>query len=175
MWSIVTREEVHDLVSAEWRGHTGHDQDPNHRCRGQNATHCGPGDPVSLGDGTTTTAGNLTRAQRGGCWPWPVAKNRPRCSTWTRVAAGTCPMAILRSARQRSGNMAHAGLANLIRFGTVIWPPCCCSLWWPVRPMTMCFGTGIVTIRCCRFENGGPLCPGTAHAGCATHAAPPET
>jgi hypothetical protein len=67
MWSIVTREEVHDLVSAEWRGRSGHDQVRNHRSRGQNAMHCGPGDPAILGEGTMTAAGTLTGIRPGGC------------------------------------------------------------------------------------------------------------
>jgi hypothetical protein len=42
MWSIVTRAEVHDLVSAQWRGRIEHDQIANHRWRAQMATHCRP-------------------------------------------------------------------------------------------------------------------------------------
>jgi hypothetical protein len=39
--------------------------------------------------------------------------------------------------------------------------------------MTTRFGAGIVTIRCTRFENGGPPAPAMAQAGCMIHEVPP--
>jgi hypothetical protein len=75
---------------------------------------------MTLKDGTTTTSGKLTLIRRGGCWPGPMTKTRPRCSMWMRVAAGAWPMALLMPARQWIGRIGQAGLANLIRFSAGI-------------------------------------------------------